>query len=351
MILSKKVIRFHLFISCIVLGTLLTISSSDWLGVWIGIEINLFRITPLLLGRSTSNECESSIKYFLVQACGSILMMAGILLNGVYFGVSYTVGEYGWRWGYLLIILALIIKMGVAPIHFWVPSVIRGASWEICFILSTWQKIAPLVVILNTGGIHIKSLLVVLGCLRSVIGGLGGMLQREIRFLLGYSSINHAGWILCGLMFSGRSVMWYLLFYTIINIFLFYFLHILEINNYISLLKGASLFNIKDLMVLSIFLLTLAGIPPRIGFSIKWCIFLVVGFHSIYASLVLVLGSVLCIYYYRCLRFVWFVFSSSKSWQRVSQTIHSSVSIRRIFWVIFGLWGLFSFIRIGVMLQ
>lgn len=113
-------------------------------------------------------------------------------------------------------------------------------------------------------------------------------------------------------MYNITSAVVYFIIYLVIAGFLFYFLSVIEINSYKGLLKGFRGIRVKLIIILRLSLLTLAGLPPTVGFSMKWAIFLgVVSAKGFLAIRVLVVGTLLSLYYYICMSFCWYVFSSS----------------------------------------
>lgn len=112
-----------------------------------------------------------------------------------------------------------------------------------------------------------------------------------------------------------RVYVYFVLYFMIMGL-LFWYLKVIEVRRYGGLAKGYRGVRVKYLLVLSVMFLTLGGLPPTIGFSIKWSVFLRVVNCSLIVSGVLILGSLLSLYYYRCLRFCWAVFSYSKVWGR-----------------------------------
>lgn len=171
----------------------MSISSVDWVGVWFGLEINIFRAVPLVLGTGRPREAESTAKYFLMQAAGSAVLLFGVLINLTSLGVVYVTQYMILEISLIVVCLGLMMKVGLVPFHFWLPSVIRGLTWEACFLLRVWQKVGPLLVIISFVEGTIMEVLLVRGCLSSVVGGLGGFSQRQFRVLLGYSTIGHSG--------------------------------------------------------------------------------------------------------------------------------------------------------------
>lgn len=114
---------FFFFFVTLVIGTLMRVSSFNWLYVWIGLEINLISFIPLIISSSVDLETERSLKYFLVQALGSGLLLFGSL---VYINYPNSILP-GWVSVYIILV-RIIIKLGMAPFHFWLPHVISGIS-------------------------------------------------------------------------------------------------------------------------------------------------------------------------------------------------------------------------------
>lgn len=122
----KKNLGFYLFCLTVVVGTCVGISRVDWLGVWFGLEINLFRAVPLFLGTGRPREVESMAKYFLMQAMGSGVLLGGALTNLNYLGVVYVTWFMVVEISLIVLCLGMIMKVGLAPFHYWLPRVMRG---------------------------------------------------------------------------------------------------------------------------------------------------------------------------------------------------------------------------------
>lgn len=183
--------------------------------------------------------------------------------------------------------------------------------------MSVWQKVAPLAVLIIFIRGVLKGLLIWTGCVGRVVGGVGGICQTQVRSLLGYSSITHNGWLIVGGIIRVVGAVLYFVIYGLINCFLFYYLYVVEVRNYCSLLKNFSGVRVKQLLVLRLLLMRLAGLPPTVGFSMKWAVILVAASYSIFVVGILMVGSVLRLYYYSCLRFCWCCFGYSKVWEFV----------------------------------
>lgn len=105
-----------------------------------------------------------------------------------------------------VIVCGLLFKMGAAPVHFWVPTVIQGLSWGNCILLITVQKIAPMgIMVISPDTLIIQDLLTGASILSGILGGVGGLNQVLLRKILAYSSIRHIGWLLAVLCFDTVS--------------------------------------------------------------------------------------------------------------------------------------------------
>ena len=167
-------IPFHFLIRTIlIISTLIVVTSSGWVSMWVALEINTLSFLPLIKSKGAS-------KYFLSQRVGSAFILSGAVLK-----VD------------LIIIVGAIIKAGVAPVHRWFPQVIEGLSWKICAVLSTWQKIGPVFVMVS---FFSRKVIYFLVSCRLILGAIGALKQRQIRSILAYSSITpisiHPIWVI-----------------------------------------------------------------------------------------------------------------------------------------------------------
>lgn len=277
----------NLFLISLFTSTFMAISSAHWLIIWISLEINIISFIPLISSFSWNQETEGALKYLLFQALGSTFILAGNLRPSFIY----------------LPLIGLFIKLGVAPLHYWFPSVIKRLSWFSAALLMTWQKIAPMFIIISIYSDY-KMLLSFIGVVRALVGGFGGVGQNHLRSLLAYSSIGHIGWILASSSFAPAISVFYLLCYIFISL---------------ALIRGAILTNISSLFQSSkpnfailCFLvipctLSLSGLPPFIGFFPK--IFAILSFPGLIVPLFLLLGSILNLSYY--LNFFFILFLSS----------------------------------------
>nr|QNE85675.1 NADH dehydrogenase subunit 2 [Phaonia fuscata] len=247
-----------MFYSILINGTIITISSSSWLGAWMGLEMNLLAFIPLM-SKNKMISTEASLKYFLIQVLASSMLLFTIMLmmmNPI--NINLTMIN-------MMIMCSLLIKMGAAPFHFWYPNVLEGLSWSNSFILMVWQKISPLMLI---SYIMFKPLLFLTIIMSTLIGAIGGLNQTSLRKLMAYSSINHLSWMLMTMFYSNSLWMIYFMFYSFLNfsmIILFNSFKISYINQLFSLFNYMK--NFKYFLCFN--LLSLGGLPPFLGFFPK----------------------------------------------------------------------------------
>lgn len=282
-----------LFLSTLFLSTFVGISSRHLFIVWISFELNILSFIPIISFSSWFQETESCIKYFIFQAFGSSILLLGSL-NRI---VCYRV------------IFGLLVKLGVAPFHFWFPSVISGCSWFVCGLLITWQKVLPLFLIVYCFDRSYSPLVLVCGAIRSLVGGLGGLNQTQLRPLLGYSSIGHIGWILCGRYYSKVVGIVYFFFYFLISLCVVWlFIYIMYYSLSISI-RGFRYSYLISFLVLGLFL-SLGGVPPLTGFFPKWIIISLLDSFSL--LFFLLVGSLINLYYYLNVCFSIFICRESR---------------------------------------
>lgn len=292
-----------IFSSRLILSTLFTFFSTSWLLIWVTIEINLLSFIPLIANSTYFQETERSIKYFLAQATGSAILVTVVLLTSHH---TFLTPNFSLI---ILFSLRIIIKLGIAPAHFWLPSVILGLPWILVLVLSTWQKIAPLT-IFSTLPIN-KTLLILLflvSRISVIIGGWGGLNQTQLRRLIAYSSIGHLGWIISALLISSHLLIEYFLIYSFILFSIIIIAHSTSLNSSHFSTNRKNNFILAWLIII---LISLAGLPPFLGFFPKWLIILsIVEKLFFMIILILILGTLINIFYYFSI-FISIFYSSS----------------------------------------
>nr|ALQ78827.1 NADH dehydrogenase subunit 2 [Hemipodia simplex] len=298
---------YTLFSLTLFMGTVMALSSNHWIYVWMGFEINLMSFIPMMLHSNTNQETEASVKYFLVQALGSSL----ILLSSLSIMFS-PFSMFSLSAMTLTLLLALMIKMGAAPFHFWLPQVMSSINWISCMVLATWQKIAPLFIIASISTPVASKFLMFMAIAGALIGGLGGLNQTHLRPLLAYSSISHLGWMIAATCISMYTTTTYFMIYVFMTISIMLIMHVASAkSNYISTLSNTSFTLSMSLMIL---FMSLGGLPPLLGFFPKWIMIKAMVFQNMLMFIMLmVLGSLISLFYYLSLFFNLFLNNSAST--------------------------------------
>uniref|UniRef100_UPI0030FEAB00 NADH dehydrogenase subunit 2 n=1 Tax=Prodasineura autumnalis TaxID=193254 RepID=UPI0030FEAB00 len=290
-----------LFISTLIMGTLITVTSKSWIIMWIGLEMNLLSFIPLMNSNKNPYENEAAMKYFITQAMASMILLLSLLS---------TEGNPNSNVSLTLFLTSLLTKMGAAPFHLWFPNVMQGLSWINCFILMTWQKIAPMMMIgyqLCTG---VLSNIIILSSV--MIGAIGGLNQTSIRKMMAYSSISHIGWMLMAMNMSHKFWIMYFIIYSLINL------------SIIIIMYQASLYHLSQIFTLSgsstnkfimfMSMLSLAGMPPFLGFLPKWVIIQnTAGFEGLMMITIMAMTTMITLYFYLRIIYSAITFSGQKN--------------------------------------
>lgn len=169
----------------------------------------------------------------------------------------------------LAIIIALAIKLGIAPFHFWIPEVTQGTPLISGLLLLTWQKLAPISIIYQIYPSINTNILLILSILSIIAGSWGGLNQTQLRKILAYSSITHIGWIITTLTYNPNITIFYLLTYIILTTTAFL---ALNLNSNTTILILSQTWNKLTWLIplISSTLLSIGGLPPLTGFLPKW---------------------------------------------------------------------------------
>nr|AAF03010.1 NADH dehydrogenase subunit II [Moema staecki] len=253
----------------LITGTLITISSSHWLLAWVGLEISTFAILPLLTQKYSPRAMEATTKYFIVQATATTMLLFATISNVWMLG-QWDIQQMGHPISFTMISIAIALKLGLAPMHAWFPEVLQGLSLPAGLILSTWQKIAPLALMLQLSPNNL-TMMTYLGLLSIIVGGWGGLNQTQLRKILGYSSIAHLGWMALIIKYSPALTFLAFNIYVILTMTMFLTFWYNKTNSInmlsTSWVKTPILSSISPLILLS-----LGGLPPLTGFLPKWMI-------------------------------------------------------------------------------
>nr|AKI84848.1 NADH dehydrogenase subunit 2 [Crocidura beatus] len=261
---------FIILLGTIMLGTSIVMTSSHWFMTWLGFEMNMMAIVPILMKKYSPRSMEAATKYFLTQATASMILMLAIIINLMYSG-QWTIKNMENYTASTLITIALVMKLGLAPFHFWVPEVTQGVSLNSGLILLTWQKIAPLTLLYQIYPSINTNLLLLMSLTSIMIGGWGGLNQTQLRKIMAYSSIAHMGWMMAILTYNPNLSLLNLLIYIFMTSSMFMLLIFTSTTSTLSLSLTWNKTPIITIMSL-VTLLSLGGLPPLTGFMPKWMI-------------------------------------------------------------------------------
>nr|QCT05307.1 NADH dehydrogenase subunit 2 [Nesogale dobsoni] len=251
-------------------GTLITMVSSHWLMTWIGLEMNMFAIIPLIMKSQTPRATEAATKYFLTQASASMLLLLAASLNFMETG-QWTLTSLDNSTATTILLISLMMKLGMAPFHFWVPEVTQGTLLSTGLVILTWQKLAPLSIMYQIAPLFEPNIILTSAILSILIGGWGGLNQTQLRKIMAYSSIAHMGWMAAVLTFNPSLMLLNLLLYIIFTLAMF----TIMMNCFTSSTSTLSMsWNNHPLMVTMLLtvLMSMGGLPPLTGFIPKWLI-------------------------------------------------------------------------------
>nr|YP_010128365.1 NADH dehydrogenase subunit 2 [Neolissochilus hexastichus]QPQ74987.1 NADH dehydrogenase subunit 2 [Neolissochilus hexastichus] len=286
-----------ILLSSLGLGTTLTFASSHWLLAWMGLEINTLAITPLMAQHHHPRAVEATTKYFLTQATAAAMILFASTTNAWMTG-EWSINDLSSPIASTMFMAALALKIGLAPMHFWMPEVLQGLDLLTGLILSTWQKLAPLALIIQTAQNINPSLLTTLGILSALVGGWGGLNQTQLRKILAYSSIAHMGWMVIIIQYAPQLTMVALGTYIIMTSAAFLTLKTLTTTKMNTLATAWS----KNPILASttaLVLLSLGGLPPLTGFMPKWLILQELAKQDLpIIATVMVLTALISLYFY-----------------------------------------------------
>nr|YP_009172204.1 NADH dehydrogenase subunit 2 [Kamimuria chungnanshana]ALF36413.1 NADH dehydrogenase subunit 2 [Kamimuria chungnanshana] len=299
-----------LFMFTLMGGTIISISANSWFGAWIGLEINLLSFIPLMTYTTNSMSSEASLKYFLTQALASATLLFSVIFAALIFSLPNTLLTLN-PFLNSLIASSLLLKMGAAPFHFWFPGVMEGINWMNGFMLMTWQKIAPLMLLSYNLSLNTFSTLVII--LSILIGSLGGLNQTSLRKILAYSSINHIGWLIAALVLQENIWNIYFVTYSFLTATIIIMLQLFSISH---INQTFSLNSIEPIIKFSLFtsLLSLGGLPPFLGFLPKWIVIQnLASSGMMFTVTVMVTTTLITLFYYLRVSFSAFMLSYSET--------------------------------------
>nr|AAS91425.1 NADH dehydrogenase subunit 2 [Antrozous pallidus] len=294
---------FSLIMTTMISGTLLVMLSSHWFMVWVGFEMNMLAIIPLLTKQHNPRSTEAATKYFLTQATASMLLMMAAVINLLYTG-HWSIMKLINPVASIMMTVALTMKLGLSPFHFWVPEVTQGIPLSSGMILLTWQKLAPLSVLYMIMPIMNLTLIMTMSLLSIAVGGWGGLNQTQMRKIMAYSSIAHMGWMISILMYNPTMTLLNLYIYITMTLTTFMLLMMSSATTTTSLSHAWNKLPLVT-MIMLITMMSMGGLPPLTGFLPKWLIIQEMAKNSnILVPTMMALMALLNLYFYTRITYI-----------------------------------------------
>nr|AFQ41936.1 NADH dehydrogenase subunit 2 [Dierogekko thomaswhitei] len=252
------------------LGTVLTMSSSHWIMAWAGLEMNTLAIIPIISKQHHPRATEAATKYFLTQATASAVILLASSMNAWKTG-QWNIYQTTSPESIMMLTLALAMKLGLAPLHFWLPEVLQGSTLLTATIISTWQKLAPISILCMIMNNLNQNSLIILGLISALLGGWMGLNQTQTRKIMAFSSIAHMGWIFMALAMNPNLTIIALTTYLMLTTAMF--TSLITTSSKTLLDMGTTWPQAPALLSASMLtLMSLGGLPPLTGFMPKWLI-------------------------------------------------------------------------------
>nr|AJS11056.1 NADH dehydrogenase subunit 2 [Pachycephala schlegelii] len=259
-----------IFVTSLLLGTTITISSNHWIMAWTGLEINTLAILPLISKSHHPRAIEAATKYFLVQATASALVLFSSMTNAWYTG-QWDITQLTHPVSCLILTMAISMKLGLVPFHFWFPEVLQGSPLITGLLLSTAMKFPPITLLFMISQSLNPTLLTAMAILSTALGGWMGLNQTQIRKIMAFSSISHLGWMTIIIIYNPKLTMLNFYLYVLMTTAVFLTFNSMKILKLPTLMTAwTKTPSLSAILLLA--LLSLAGLPPLTGFLPKWLI-------------------------------------------------------------------------------
>ena len=321
--------EYFVLVMLSVLGMMVMVSGYSLLTLYLGLEIlSLSLYTLIAIARKRASAVEAALKYFVLGAIASGLLLYGMsMIYGI--SGSLNISEISTfaagaslasremlilNFGLVFLVIGIAFKLGAVPFHMWVPDVYQGAPTSVTLFLSTVPKIAAVAMLVRIlidglGSMHAywSDLFMALALLSIALGSVVALMQTNIKRMLAYSTISHVGFIMLGFttgVITGYgAAVFYVLVYVLMSLAAFGMIILLNKKGFeadqISDFKGLSKHSPWFALMMLVIMLSMAGVPPFIGFYSKLFILQqVVAAGFVTVAIIAVVFAVISAYYY-----------------------------------------------------
>nr|UYB78431.1 NADH dehydrogenase subunit 2 [Alectorobius microlophi] len=282
------------------MSIIMSLSTSSLFFLWVCLEFNMMSFIPLMYSKNLIS-MNSVMMYFLIQSAASSIYIFSI---SIFFLNSFFI-----NYMCMLVMISMLIKLGAAPFHYWLPQISEGLTFYILSILLTLQKMIPFYIT----SIFKTNFLILFILMSAVMGSIGGFNQFSTRKILAFSSISHLAWILSLQLINSNFWIIYLMIYSLIIIILIKILYTYSIN-FINFSKKM---NPYTNFLFIIMLLSLGGMPPTIGFIVKWVSLKIIVNSMTIILIPLIFSSLINLFFYLRLSYnSIFKFMNLNKWEK-----------------------------------
>ena len=308
-----------------VLGMMVLISAHNFLTIYLGLELlSLCMYAMVALHRDSTVASESAMKYFVLGAIASGMLLYGMSmiygatgsLDLMMIGkaVANQQGNIMLVFGLVFLIVGIAFKLGAVPFHMWLPDVYQGSPTAVTIYIGTAPKLAAFAMTLRLlvdGMAHLhvqwQDILIILAVISMAVGNIIAIAQSNIKRMLAYSTISHVGFILLGIL-SGTTVgysasLFYTIVYTIMALGAFGIIMLMSRMGYesdqLDDFRGLNQRSPWFAFIMLIFMFSMAGVPPFVGFWAKLSVLKsVIAIDMVWLAIVAVAFSVIGAFYY-----------------------------------------------------
>lgn len=282
-----------------VLGMMVIVSAHSLLTIYLGLELlSLSLYAMVAMHRDSPSATEAAMKYFVLGALASGLLLYGI---SILYGITGTLDlaklaqaltqeseqKTIMIFGLVFVVVGLAFKLGAVPFHMWVPDVYQGAPTAVTLFISTAPKLAAFAMLMRllVDGMpqlhaHWQQILILLSILSMAIGNIVAISQTNIKRMLAYSTISHVGFLMLGVLTGTQAgyaaSLFYVVVYTLMSLGGFGVILLLSRGGFeaeqLSDFKGLNERNSWYAFIMLILMLSMAGMPPLLGFWAKWSV-------------------------------------------------------------------------------
>ncbi|WP_116131402.1 NADH-quinone oxidoreductase subunit NuoN [Tropicimonas sp. IMCC34043] len=333
---GSLIFEYPILVVLSVIGMMMMISAGDVIALYMGLELQSLALYVVAsIRRDSVRSTEAGLKYFILGALSSGLLLYGASLTYGYAGTTLFSGIYaaatdghvgiGLLLGLTFMLAGMAFKVSAVPFHMWTPDVYEGAPTPVTAFFATAPKMAAMAMIAralyDAFGAAVadwQQILALLAVLSMYLGALAGIGQRDIKRLMAYSSITHMGFALMGLAAGTergvQAMLIYMAIYVTMNIGTFAFILSMERDGqHVTRIDGLNMLSKREpvkAMAMLVLLFSLAGVPPLVGFFGKFAVLTAaLDAGLVWLAVLGAIASVIAAFYY--LRIVYYMYFGS----------------------------------------